>query len=193
MELWVSLFSAGSGTRWPLKIPSNLNDFMILWFYGFIILTFLQWESTSKLFLFNFYEITAIKTYLWCSLSQDTCLASVSSCNLSIYYLGLPSKPSLLLGRVIAGRRYIFLHNAPHSDLLKAEQKQHWLHPKKGHCASACTNESHPLNSLRGHILSINIPSAHAVQGSHSRGEGGLCPVGPGPSPRLWSQRHRPC
>ena len=23
MELWVSLFIAGNGTKWPLKVPSN--------------------------------------------------------------------------------------------------------------------------------------------------------------------------
>ena len=34
MELWVSLFSAGSGTGWPLRVPSNSNHCMNLWFYN---------------------------------------------------------------------------------------------------------------------------------------------------------------
>ena len=33
MELWMSLFTAGSCTRWPLKVPSNSKDSMILWPY----------------------------------------------------------------------------------------------------------------------------------------------------------------
>jgi len=31
MELWVSLLSAGSGTRRPLQVPSNSNCSVILW------------------------------------------------------------------------------------------------------------------------------------------------------------------
>jgi len=30
MELWGSLLTAGSGTRWPLKIPSNPNHYVVL-------------------------------------------------------------------------------------------------------------------------------------------------------------------
>jgi len=30
MELWMSLFIAGCGTRWPLKVLSNSDDSMIL-------------------------------------------------------------------------------------------------------------------------------------------------------------------
>ena len=30
MELWVSLFSAGSWARWVLSVPSNSNNAMIL-------------------------------------------------------------------------------------------------------------------------------------------------------------------
>jgi len=30
MELWVSLFIEGSGTRWPLRVPSNSNHSVIL-------------------------------------------------------------------------------------------------------------------------------------------------------------------
>jgi len=31
MELWVSLFIAGGWTRWPLRVPSNSENSMILY------------------------------------------------------------------------------------------------------------------------------------------------------------------
>lgn len=30
--LWVFLFTAGGGTRWPVRISSNSNSSMVLWF-----------------------------------------------------------------------------------------------------------------------------------------------------------------
>jgi len=33
LELWVSLLSAGGGTRWPLRVPSNPNRSMIPWLF----------------------------------------------------------------------------------------------------------------------------------------------------------------